>query len=108
MPNNSTNRVVYTKFLRKDIPKVERYDKLIEHVSMKVKKEFNKTRSKTKDSTNKRIFVPSRMMNGKSIIKSGYTKHNTRAVSLKALKGNTAILSLNSPAELGKHSLYKD
>ena len=106
--NLKIQQVVYTKFLRKDIPKVERYDKLIEHVSMKVKKEFNKTRSKTKDSTNKRIFVPSSMMNGKSILKSGYKKINPRSVSLKALKGNAAILSLNSPAELGKHSLYKD
>mmetsp|Transcript_19970 Transcript_19970/g.17648 ORF Transcript_19970/g.17648 Transcript_19970/m.17648 type:complete len:263 (+) Transcript_19970:369-1157(+) len=42
-PNNSTSRADFRRFKPAELTKVERYDKLIEKVSMKVKNQFNKT-----------------------------------------------------------------
>jgi hypothetical protein len=107
-PSTSTSRVSYKKFIKDELVKVERYDKLIEQVSINVRKKF----ALPKDDCffdKRKIFVPSKVIIGKpKRATDSYGRLASRRISLKNQIGNGNITSQNAPRDLTIHSLYKD
>jgi len=107
-PNTSTSRVSFKRINKKDLVKVERYDKLIEDVSQNVRRKFKML----PDSTfiNKRkIIVPSQVtVKHPKRTSESYGRIASRTISIKNMKGNGNITSQNAPRDHTYNSFYKE
>ncbi|CAI2369524.1 unnamed protein product [Moneuplotes crassus] len=96
-PNTSSSRVFHRNFKPSELSKVERYDKLIETISMRVKNKFFEE-SKAKNITNK-IAVPSQIMDKLAKMKSSkiYGRALSRRKYLHFVKGSISTINNGQP-----------